>query len=86
MDDNFCPKIADFGLSRVVQVQTSLSTVSAQGGRGSFRWMAPELMYPDAFEGEWSKGKSTPQSDVYAFAMTCLEVSLDSVTCSAPTS
>ena len=63
------PLIADFGLSRVEALQASLTGSST--ARGSLRWQAPELLLPDTYGGN---GKHTPETDMYAFGMTCLEV------------
>ena len=73
MDDEGEPCIADFGLSRVEAVQATLTGNSA--ARGSLRWQAPELLLPDKFGGN---GKHTRATDVHAFGMTCLEVSIHS--------
>ena len=73
MDDEGNPRRADFGLSRVEALQASLSGSSASGG--SLRWQAPELLLPDTYGGN---GKHTAETDVYAFGMTCFEVSAES--------
>ena len=59
--------IADFGISKMRTIQTSVNTGD---GMGTLRWQAPELL-----EGTDNKGHTSKASDVYAFAMTCLEVS-----------
>lgn len=74
MDKDGTAKIADFGLSRVKDVQASLTGSSSAGGRGSLRWQAPELLSPETFDGS---GKQTFATDIYAFGMTCLEVSIN---------
>ena len=73
MDDEGNPCIADFGLSRVEALQASLTGSSA--ARGSLRWQAPELLFPDRYGGN---GKHTAETDMYAFGMTCLEVGANS--------
>lgn len=72
VDEDGVPKIADFGLSRVKDLQASLTGTSSAGAKGSLRWQAPELLFPDMFGGT---GKHTFASDIYALGMTCLEVS-----------
>ena len=69
VNDEGEPCIADFGLSRVEAIQTTLTGTSST--KGTFRWQAPELVFPDEFGGN---GKHTAASDIYAFGMTCLEV------------
>lgn len=56
------PKLCDFGLSKFVDGITSAS----KKGAGSLMWMSPEL-----FDGD---GQRTFSSDVYALAMTIVEV------------
>ena len=72
MDDNGEPCLADFGLSRLEAglMAEPPSLVNA----GSFRWKAPELLFPRDYGGT---GERTTASDMYAFGMTCLEVSLE---------
>lgn len=65
MDDNFYPIIADFGLSKINhQNQDSISFVSATGIKGTFLYIAPEILetYDYAKEG-----------DVYAFSLIVYE-------------
>lgn len=71
IDENGVPKIADFGLSRVKDLQASLTGTSSSGAKGSLRWQAPELLFPEEFGGT---GKHTFASDIYALGMTYLEV------------
>lgn len=58
-------KLADFGLTGVSQTQM-FGQDSDYSVKGSYRWMAPEL-----FGEEAKKSRST---DIYAFAMTMIEV------------
>lgn len=53
--------ICDFGLTKSTYAQTS----SALKGAGTVRWQSPEL---------WENEPKTFASDVYAFAMTIVEV------------
>ena len=66
MNDKHEACIADFGLSRILEA----SGFTTKSVGGTFRWMAHELLAPE--------GDSIPQvtaaSDVWAFAMTVLEV------------
>ncbi|EMD37558.1 hypothetical protein CERSUDRAFT_94559 [Gelatoporia subvermispora B] len=68
VDEDGIARIADFGLSSFtyedkIETDTELT--------GSTRWMAPELFDPDEFHG---KTVRTTYSDVYAFAMTAIEI------------
>ncbi|KAJ7145910.1 kinase-like domain-containing protein [Mycena epipterygia] len=58
--------LSDFGLSLFSDLSRRPTTQT-----GSIRWMAPELIAPEAFEVPFGR---TPQSDVYAFACVCLEL------------
>jgi serine/threonine protein kinase len=60
-------RITDFGLLTITETQALGNSFTTHDLRGSVRWMAPELFVnPEA-----KKNRST---DVYAFAMTVLEV------------
>ncbi len=66
-------QLADFGLATVESVRSIASgSRSMSNSAGNPRWLAPELMFPELFDGV---GKSTRESDAYAFGMTALEVS-----------
>jgi serine/threonine protein kinase len=65
IDDGEHAQLADFGLA-IVTDATRGTTPTA--GRGSSRWMAPEL---HNYQIEF---KRTEASDVYAFACLCIEV------------
>jgi serine/threonine protein kinase len=69
VDGDRSVRIADFGLSVFVDMTLTSPTVN---GRGSVRWMAPELLFPDRFGLEYSR--QTKASDAYALACTCVEV------------
>ncbi|KAF9256325.1 kinase-like protein [Marasmius fiardii PR-910] len=55
--------IGDFGLSRVLESQGL--TNSGSRPIGTSRWLAPELLYG---------GRSTKESDIYAFSCVCYEI------------
>lgn len=61
--------LIDFGVAKVERIQTIIMTAGEP--QGSFRWMAPELL----MTAEDGKGPIlSTKTDVYAFAMTCIEV------------
>jgi len=79
--------IADFGLTTVTGVvthataggsQTSLisnDTLMSFTSGGTYRWMSPELLYPERFGIPQSEGdRPTRQSDCYALGMVIYEV------------
>ncbi|KAJ7203038.1 kinase-like domain-containing protein, partial [Mycena pura] len=66
VDDDDHASLTDFGLTVL-----SDATTQSQNGAGSVRWMAPEILNPDAFGLE--DYKRTTASDIYAFACVCLE-------------
>ena len=74
MDESGRPRLADFGLSRVVDSQASLVSANSQKGRTSVRWQAPELLDPASFKEE--TGNVSTRSDVYSLACVFIEVSL----------
>ncbi|XXG62417.1 hypothetical protein AAC387_Pa05g0777 [Persea americana] len=65
LDENFIPKVSDFGLAKFYPVEDSLVSITA--GRGTIGYIAPELLYK-AFGGVSHK------SDVYSFGMMLLEM------------
>ncbi|XP_077219390.1 LEAF RUST 10 DISEASE-RESISTANCE LOCUS RECEPTOR-LIKE PROTEIN KINASE-like 2.2 [Tasmannia lanceolata] len=65
LDQNFCPKISDFGLAKLCP--TNASTVSMLGARGTAGYIAPEV-YCRNFGGVSYK------SDVYSYGMMILEM------------
>lgn len=66
MDINGQPFIADFGVSRLVEDLTGVPYTQSNGVTDALRWHAPEL--------HSGPGVITTSADVYAFAMTVLEV------------
>jgi serine/threonine protein kinase len=65
IDNDGSIRLTDFGLISISETENFRTTI-VQGGRGSTRWMAPEL-----FQTGIKKSRS---SDIYAFGMTIIEV------------
>ena len=65
LDEDFCPKIADFGLAKICQKKESI--VSILGTRGTPGYMAPEVF-------SRTYGGVSHKSDVYSYGMLILEV------------
>ena len=62
LDDNFNPKIADFGLAKLMKAE---QTRTFTGGRGTKGYIAPE----------WHKNMAiTVKVDVYSFGVMLLEI------------
>lgn len=73
MDEYNNPRIADFGLAKAIDSQANSIVATSYRGRGAMRWQAPELLNASRFAGV--TGDATTESDMYAFAFVCLEVS-----------
>jgi len=79
MDDQGNPRISDFGLSHVRNT-TSLADRGSHIRPGTLRFQSPELIYPDHYRVDgvrvprYCTGDPTTRSDVYAFAMTIIQV------------
>lgn len=66
MNDVLCPKIADFGLSKMDhQNAESISMKSTNGFKGTPIYMSPEI---------WARSEYTPACDVYAFGLIVFEI------------
>nr|XP_010942388.1 rust resistance kinase Lr10-like [Elaeis guineensis] len=65
LDNNFCPKISDFGLAKLCSKEKSI--VSMTGARGTAGYIAPEVC-----SGNF--GNVSYKSDVYSFGMLLLEM------------
>ncbi|KAL5571294.1 hypothetical protein UlMin_020891 [Ulmus minor] len=65
LDTNFCPKISDFGLSKLCKREESI--VSMFGARGTIGYIAPEVVCRNV-------GGVSYKSDVYSYGMMVLEM------------
>lgn len=68
MDDMLCPKIADFGLSKMIAVSEqspSMNMQSASGFKGTQMYAAPEILNGEPYSME---------GDVYSFAFIVYEI------------
>ncbi|WVZ99515.1 hypothetical protein U9M48_044795 [Paspalum notatum var. saurae] len=65
LDEDFCPKISDFGLAKLCMKKESI--ISIEGARGTIGYIAPEV-----FSQQF--GQVSSKSDVYSFGMMILEM------------
>ena len=65
MDDRLFPKISDFGLSKRIHNEKSMTIKSKSGFKGTPIYAAPEL---------FNNKEQTEASDVYAFALIAYEI------------
>ncbi|XP_068666602.1 LEAF RUST 10 DISEASE-RESISTANCEUS RECEPTOR-LIKE PROTEIN KINASE-like 2.4 [Aristolochia californica] len=65
LDENFIPKISDFGLAKLSPAGKSFVTMTA--ARGTIGYMAPELFYQNI-------GKVSYKSDVYSYGMLLMDM------------
>ncbi|GLT63260.1 hypothetical protein SLA2020_358370 [Shorea laevis] len=65
LDENFSPKIFDFGLAKLYPVKGN--TVSLTAARGTIGYMAPELFYKNI-------GSFSYKADVYSYGMLLMEM------------
>ncbi|KAL5830608.1 hypothetical protein ACOSQ3_020076 [Xanthoceras sorbifolium] len=65
LDEDFCPKISDFGLAKIFPGKESI--ISMTGARGTIGYIAPEV-YCRQF------GEVSHKSDVYSYGMMVLEI------------
>ena len=65
LDENFIPKVSDFGLAKLYPTDDSI--VSLTAARGTMGYMAPELFYKNI-------GGISYKADVYSFGMLLMEM------------
>ncbi|TYG81949.1 hypothetical protein ES288_D01G046500v1 [Gossypium darwinii] len=65
LDENFNPKVSDFGLAKLYSVDNSI--VSLTAARGTIGYIAPELVYKNL-------GGISYKADVYSFGMLLMEI------------
>jgi serine/threonine protein kinase len=65
LDENFNPKISDFGLAKLYRIDQSILTLTA--ARGTMGYMAPELLCKNI-------GNLSHKADVYSFGMMLMEM------------
>ncbi|KAK8312439.1 hypothetical protein V6Z12_D01G042200 [Gossypium hirsutum] len=65
LDENFNPKVSDFGLAKLYSVEDSI--VSLTAARGTIGYIAPELVYKNL-------GGISYKADVYSFGMLLMEI------------
>ncbi|GKV25676.1 hypothetical protein SLEP1_g35076 [Rubroshorea leprosula] len=65
LDENFNPKVSDFGLAKLYPIDDSI--VSLTVARGTLGYMAPELFYKNI-------GGISYKADVYSFGMLLMEM------------
>lgn len=65
LDENFIPKVSDFGLAKLYPTDNSI--VSLTAARGTMGYMAPELIYK-------SIGRISYKADVYSFGKLLMEM------------
>ena len=65
LDENFTPKVSDFGLAKLYS--TDESVVSLTAARGTLGYIAPELFYKNI-------GGVSYKADVYSFGMLLMEI------------
>ncbi|CAL5374323.1 unnamed protein product [Camellia sinensis] len=65
LDENFIPKVSDFGLAKLYSTDDSIVTLTV--ARGTMGYMAPELFYKNI-------GGVSYKADVYSFGMLLMEM------------
>lgn len=67
----------DFGISHLV-ISTSTAETATSAQKGSLRWQARELLVdrPSSDDSAYTTFHHTKESDIWAFSMTCLVISI----------
>ncbi|GJN28161.1 hypothetical protein PR202_gb16254 [Eleusine coracana subsp. coracana] len=65
MDDAMMPKMADFGLSRLLGAQKSRTIICGNELAGSLGYMAPEYQF---------HGVVSPKADIFSFGVLVIEI------------
>ncbi|KAF7132612.1 hypothetical protein RHSIM_Rhsim09G0156600 [Rhododendron simsii] len=65
LDENFTPKVSDFGLAKLYP--TNENTVTVTAARGTLGYMAPEFFYQNI-------GGVSHKADIYSFGMLLMEM------------
>ncbi|KAG7981007.1 hypothetical protein I3843_05G210900 [Carya illinoinensis] len=65
LDENFIPKVSDFGLAKLYPIENN--TICLTAARGTLGYMAPELFYKNI-------GGISYKADVYSFGMLLMEM------------
>uniref|UniRef100_A0A7N0U3U5 Protein kinase domain-containing protein n=1 Tax=Kalanchoe fedtschenkoi TaxID=63787 RepID=A0A7N0U3U5_KALFE len=65
LDENFVPKVSDFGLAKLYPAENNTVTLTA--ARGTMGYIAPELFYKNI-------GGVSFKADVYSFGMMLIEI------------
>ncbi|KAL2504892.1 putative receptor-like protein kinase [Abeliophyllum distichum] len=65
LDENFNPRISDFGLAKLYSTDASAVTLTTE--RGTMGYMAPELFYKNI-------GRVSHKADIYSFGMLLMEM------------
>ncbi|EOY13492.1 Receptor serine/threonine kinase, putative [Theobroma cacao] len=65
LDENFTPKVSDFGLAKLYSVDDDIISLTA--ARGTVGYMAPELFYKNL-------GGILYKADVYSFGMMLMDI------------
>lgn len=74
VSDEGTPKLVDFGLAQVIDGFSEVTGYTTSHLASSLRWSAPELLIGDS-----PVSSKSDKSDIYAFASTCIEVSLEMI-------
>ncbi|XP_062120195.1 rust resistance kinase Lr10-like [Humulus lupulus] len=76
LDENFIPKVSDFGLARLCPLDNN--NVSLTAARGTLGYIAPELFYKNI-------GGVSNKADVYSFGMLLMEMASRRKNCKSAT-